>query len=78
MDDGGPYAIVGAILGVVAFFGCWAYAIYSWGFLLGVGLGWIPSIFIGLIAFAVGPFLLSLGILLLIGAYALNKLGFDF
>ena len=69
--------IVGGFLGVIAFFGSWVYAIFSWGFLLGFGLGWIPSIFIGLIAFALGPALLSLGIAIIAGLYLLNILGVD-
>ncbi|MBA2677251.1 MAG: hypothetical protein H0U76_02465 [Ktedonobacteraceae bacterium] len=26
------------------FLGCWAYCIGTYGFLLGVGLGWLPSV----------------------------------
>ncbi len=28
---------------VIIFLGCWIYCIATYGFLLGVGLGWLPS-----------------------------------
>jgi hypothetical protein len=28
---------------VLVFIGCWIYCIVSYGFLLGLGLGWLPS-----------------------------------
>lgn len=33
----------GGIVGLIVFFGSWAYCIATYGFLLGVGLGWLPS-----------------------------------
>jgi len=36
--------ITGAIIAVVVFIGSWIYCINTYGFLLGVGLGWLPSI----------------------------------
>ena len=34
------------IIGVIVFLVGWYYAIASFGFFLGVGLGWIPALFI--------------------------------
>ena len=31
------------ITAVIVFIGCWIYCIATYGFLLGVGLGWLPS-----------------------------------
>jgi CheY-like chemotaxis protein len=51
--------LVGAwITGVVTFIGCWIYAIGSYGFLLGVGLGWLPSAIVAVIAAYLWPLLL--------------------
>ena len=51
------YPIGGFITGAISFIACWIYAIASWGFLLGVGLGWIPSLFIAVIAGFIWPLL---------------------
>ena len=68
------YAFFGVIIGIVTFFGCWFYAFSEWGFLLGVGLGWIPSIFIAIIAGFVGPALLFIGALILLFFYAKEQM----
>lgn len=34
------------ISGVIIFVGCWIYCIATYGFLFGVGLGWLPSIIV--------------------------------
>jgi hypothetical protein len=31
------------ISSVILFVGCWIYCIKSYGFLIGVGIGWLPS-----------------------------------
>jgi len=37
----------------IVFIGCWIYCIAAYGFLLGVGLGWLPSLIAaGVIALA--------------------------
>jgi hypothetical protein len=68
------YGIVGVILGFITFVACWIYSVQEWGFLLGVGLGWIPSFFVAIIAGFVGPALLFIGIIIfavaVIGEYA--------
>jgi hypothetical protein len=43
--------VIGAVAGVLTFIGCWIYCIASSGFLLGVGLGWLPA---GIVAAIVG------------------------
>ena len=37
------YELGYAISWVLIFIGCWIYCIAHYGFLLGVGLGWLPS-----------------------------------
>lgn len=68
------YRIGGFITAAIAFIACWIYAVISWGLLLGIGLGWIPSLFIGAIAGFIWP-LLALVLVLGIGvvAYLLYK-----
>jgi hypothetical protein len=38
------------IVGVAVFLFSWGWAVSNWGWLLGLGLGWIPAGFVGLIA----------------------------
>lgn len=72
MADHKIYTFFGVIIGLVTFFACWAYAIFQWGFLLGLGLGWLPSFFIALIAGFVGPALVVIGLFVLAGVYVFN------
>lgn len=41
--SGGIYVIGYWICFAVLFLACWVYCIAEYGFLLGVGLGWLPS-----------------------------------
>lgn len=34
------------IIGIIIFFVGWIYAISTYGFFLGLGIGWIPAIFV--------------------------------
>lgn len=44
MGDLTKIYIVGAyITGFVTFIAVWIYAIISWGFLIGVAIGWLPA-----------------------------------
>jgi len=52
------------IVGIITFLATWAYAISTYGFFLGVGLGWIPAAVIGALAGALWPLLLFGGALL--------------
>jgi hypothetical protein len=44
--------VLGAIVAVATFIGCWINAVGAYGFLPGVGLGWFPSLIIAAIIFA--------------------------
>ena len=66
------YIIVAWITGVIIFFGIWIYAFASWGFLVGLAIGWLPAIIGAFIAGLLWPLiLLVIGIaaLILFGAY---------
>jgi ABC-type multidrug transport system permease subunit len=43
------YFPVVQITTTITFIGCWLYAIVCYGFFLGVGLGWFPSLIIAVI-----------------------------
>lgn len=51
------YWFISWLIGVVTFLGGWAYAIATYGWFLGGGLGWIPAAFIGVIVAFVWPFI---------------------
>jgi hypothetical protein len=60
--------VLGAIVGVVTFVGGWIYCIATYGFLLGVGLGWLPSSIAGFLAFGLtallwGPVAIAIGLI---------------
>jgi hypothetical protein len=46
-----------AITAFITFVACWIYAVAKYGFLIGVGLGWIPSLIVAAIAGAIWPLL---------------------
>jgi hypothetical protein len=60
------YSMGGKVVGIVTFIASWIYAIANYGLFLGLGLGWIPSIFIGVLAGITWPLLLIIGGLLLL------------
>jgi hypothetical protein len=45
----GGALIIGFISAFITFLACWFHAVEEWGFLLGVGLGWLPSFFVAII-----------------------------
>lgn len=49
----------------ITFIGCWIYCIAAYGFLLGVGLGWLPSLIAASVAAYLWP-LVALGIVVLL------------
>ena len=59
-------ALMGFFVGISVFFGSWVYAIKAYGWFLGLGLGWIPSFFLGIMAGMFWPIaiILILGLLL--------------
>lgn len=67
LDDAlAVYLVIAWIVGFVAFLASWAYCIFEYGFLLGAGIGWFPSMIVAyitglawpLVALAVAGFLL--------------------
>jgi len=66
MDDLGGclYEAVTALVGLAVFAACWLYCIAEYGFLLGGGLGWIPSAIAAGLAALLWP-LLVVGALIL-------------
>lgn len=63
MDGGEKYMIGVWIVGVISFIAIWIYALATWGFLIGLMLGWIPA----LIGGAILGFLWPLVVLAVIG-----------
>jgi energy-coupling factor transporter transmembrane protein EcfT len=58
----------GAWAGLITFVISWIYCIASYGFLFGVGLGWLPSLIVAAVAYLLtmllwGPVALVLGLL---------------
>ena len=71
IDWGSVYLVGYWITWALVFVGCWIYCIASYGFLLGVGLGWLPS---GIAAFVISIFwplilLLAIALILYIAAH---------
>lgn len=62
----GVYKIGALITGFITFIGSWIYCIAEYGYLLGVGLGWLPSIIVAVIVGTLWPliFLAGLGLFL--------------
>ena len=52
---GTVYSIGGLIVWIVTFIGCWIYCIANYGFLLGVGLGWLPAAIVASVAAILWP-----------------------
>ena len=63
-NDSESYNIGFWITAFITFIGSWIYCIATYGFLLGVGLGWLPSIIVAVIAGALGP-LIALAIVVI-------------
>jgi len=62
------------VVGIIAAIIAWIYAIATYGFFLGLGLGWIPSIIIGAVVGLLWPLLVVGGLILLgIIVYAMLK-----
>ena len=52
--------ITAFLLGLVTFVACWAYAIITWGWFLGLAFGWIPAGIIAYIVSMLTPFIILL------------------
>jgi hypothetical protein len=62
----------GVWIGLITFVISWIYCIAAYGFLFGVGLGWLPSLIVAAVAYLLtmllwGPVALVLGALFLLG-----------
>ena len=57
------YGIGFGITWFLTFIGCWIYCIATYGFLLGVGLGWLPAAIVAAIVGALWPVILAIVIL---------------
>ena len=53
-------------VGMITFVACWIYAIAKYGWFLGIGLGWFPSLVIARIAAWLWPLTIIGGVILLI------------
>jgi hypothetical protein len=67
------YQVIASIVGGIAFLIGWGYAIMTFGFFLGGGLGWIPALFIAVLAAALWPLLLLAAIGFFIFLYVLVR-----
>lgn len=63
-NDRGWYGTGFAITAIITFIGSWIYCIAKYGFLLGVGFGWLPSIIVAVIAGFLWP-LIALAIVVI-------------
>lgn len=64
MPPWGYYYLGAWIVGLLTFAGTWVWAISKYGFLIGVGLAWFPSLIVGVIAGAAWPLVLFAAYLL--------------
>jgi len=54
------YKEIGKSFSGVVFLSSWAYCTFTYGFLLGFGLGWLPSMLLAFIAIALWPLFIVL------------------
>jgi len=56
---------IAALVGFVTFLGSWLYCIATYGFLVGVGIGWLPSAITAVVAGVLWP-VIALGVLAIV------------
>jgi len=61
------YYLGALVVGGLVFVGAWIYCIATYGFLFGVGLGWLPSAIVAVIAGFTWPLLVALVTLAVLG-----------
>jgi hypothetical protein len=61
MDGDKVYRTGYLITAVIVFIGCWIYCIGTYGYLVGLGVGWLPSMIVALIVSVFWP-LIVLGV----------------
>ena len=64
MDNG--YKIGAWITGVIVFFLVWIIALFEWGFLVGLAIGWFPAAIAGVVGGLLWPILALLVVYILI------------
>jgi len=71
-DDDTWISVLMGLVSVVTFLGSWAYAVATYGWFLGLSLGWIPALILAGFAYILSPLiLLGLPILVMIGVFLL-------
>jgi hypothetical protein len=60
------------IVGVVTFISIWIYAFFSWGFLIGLGIGWLPAIIGAAMIGFLWPITVGLPVLAIMGFVSLH------
>lgn len=58
------YTFVAILVGLTVFVAVWLYAISSWGFLIGISLGWLPATIAAYIIGIFWPFFLIIALFL--------------
>ena len=71
-EERGLYFLGAFVVGGITFVIAWIYAIVTYGFFLGVGLGWIPAAIIGVVVGLLWP-LVVLAILGIVALILFNK-----
>ncbi len=71
MDGDEKYVLGVYIVGIISLIVIWIYAIVSWGFLIGLAIGWLPA----LIGGAILGFLWPLVVLVVVGIALILLLG---
>jgi hypothetical protein len=66
----------GVSVGLITFISLWIYCIAAYGFLFGVGLGWLPSLIVAVLTYFLavllwGPLVIGFGLALL---YAISHM----
>ena len=50
-----PFGLFHRLVTYATFVGCWIYAVATWGWFIGLGLGWIPGLVIAYIVASLFP-----------------------
>ena len=58
VDDADAYKLGYVITWLIVFIALWVYAVFEYGYLLGVGLGWLPAIIVATLVSFLWPLLL--------------------
>jgi len=72
-SDSDWYSIGFGITAFITFIGSWIYCIATYGFLLGVGLGWLPSIIVAVIAGVLWPLIAIAIVVIVVIAFLIFK-----